>query len=94
MRGFLQHTLPPHFHRLRYYGFASQNSRLSIGWVRMLVWFYLGWRYLLAKGEVPEPLVKRSHRCAACGGTLHLVAITSGSGALLYNHPLPFLDSS
>ena len=36
--GFLQHTLPRDFHRLRYYGFGSQNSKLSMGWVRMLVW--------------------------------------------------------
>ena len=49
VRGFLQHTLPRNFQRLRYYGFASQNSKLSIGWVRMLVWFYL--RLVLLAGE-------------------------------------------
>jgi hypothetical protein len=93
VRGFLQHTLPANFHRLRYYGFASQNSKLSIAWVRMLVWFYLGWCVLLAKQAVPAPLVKPPVRCAECGGVMHLVAITDGSGALLYNHPLPYLDS-
>jgi hypothetical protein len=93
VRGFLQHTLPSKFQRLRYYGFASQNSKLSIGWVRMLVWFYLGWCYLLAKQTIPEPPAKRPVRCSDCGGEMQLVAITSGSGAVLYNHPLPYLDS-
>ncbi len=93
VRGFLQHTLPRNFHRLRYYGFASQNSKLSMGWVRMLVWFYRGWRYLLAKHVPPEPIEKPPVRCHECGGEMRLVAITDGSGALLYNHPLPYLDS-
>ena len=93
MRGFLQHTLPSHFPRLRYYGFASRNSKLSIAWVRMLVWFYLGWCYLLAKEATIEPLEQPQLRCLTCGGPLQLVAITDGSGQLLYNHPLPYLDS-
>ncbi len=93
VRGFLQHTLPPKFQKLRYYGFASQNSKLSMAWIRMLVWFYLGWCYVLAKQDVPEPLPKRPVRCAECGSEMQLVAITDGSGALLYNHPLPYLDS-
>jgi len=54
VRGFLQHSLPRNFQRLRYYGFASQNSKLSIGWVRMLVWFYLGWCYVLARQAAPK----------------------------------------
>ncbi|MBC8351120.1 MAG: hypothetical protein H8E66_03990 [Planctomycetes bacterium] len=32
-------------------------------------------------------------RCAECGGQMQLVAITDGTGRLLYNHPLPYLDS-
>jgi hypothetical protein len=94
VRGFLQHTLPSNFHRLRYYGFASQNCKLSLAWVRLLVWFYLGWRLDLAKAASPEPLLERPPlRCVECGGQMHLVAITSGSGAVLYNHPLAYLDS-
>ena len=93
VRGFLQHTLPPKFQKLRYYGFASQNCKLSLAWIRMLVWFYLGWCYVLAKQAVPEPPRKRPVRCAECGGVMQLRAITDGSGALLYNHPLPYLDS-
>ena len=30
---------------------------------------------------------------ALCEGDLHLVAITDGAGRVLYNHPLPYLDS-
>ena len=93
VRGFLQHTLPGKFQRLRYYGFASQNSKLSMGWVRMLVWFYLGWCYVLAKQMVPEPIEKPPVRCSECGGEMQLTAITDGSGRVLYNHPLPYLDS-
>jgi hypothetical protein len=93
VRGFLQHTLPRNFQRLRYYGFASRNCKLTIGWVRMLVWFYLGWCYLLAKRTAAEPPVKPPVRCPRCGDQMQLVAITNGSGAVLYNHPLPYLDS-
>ncbi len=93
VRGFLQHTLPRNFQRLRYYGFASQNSKLSMDWIRMLVWFYLGWCYVLAKQAAPEPIEKPPLRCAQCGGEMQLVAITDGSGWVLYNHPLPYLDS-
>ena len=93
MRGFLQHTLPRNFQRLRYDGFASQNSKLSMDWIRMLVWFYLGWCYVLAKQVAPEPIEKPPLRCAQCGGEMQLVAITDGSGSVLYNHPLPYLDS-
>ena len=93
VRGFLQHTLPRNFQKLRYYGFASQNSKLSIGWIRLLVWFYLGWCLLLAKQTIPAPPAKPPVRCAECGGAMQLIAITDGSGALLYNHPLPYLDS-
>ena len=91
--GFLQHTLPRNFQRLRYYGFASQNSKLSMDWIRMLVWFYLGWCYVWAKQAAPEPLERPPVRCAECGGQMPLVAITDGSGRLLDNHPLPDLDS-
>lgn len=93
VRGFLQHTLPRNFQRLRYYGFASPNSKLSLGWVRMLVWFYLGWCYVLARQPVSESIQKPSVRCFECGGEMQLTAITDGRGRLLYNHPLPYLDS-
>ena len=93
VRGFLQHTLPAGFHRIRYYGFLHSHSSLSIDYVRMLVWFYLGWCYLLAKQSVPEVPPKRPMVCDECGGELHLVMITDHVGRVLYEHPLPYLDS-
>jgi hypothetical protein len=95
MRGFLQHTLPRNFQRLRYYGFASPNSKLSMAWIRMLVWLYLGWCYVLDKQAAPEPIEieKPPVRCSECGGEMQLTAITDGNGRLLYDHPLPYLDS-
>ena len=103
VRSFLQHTLPRNFQRLRYYGFASPNSKLQFAWVRMLVWFYLGWCYWLAKQAEPEPIEKTPVRCAGHrspsgglvgGGVMQLTEITDGSGRVLYSHPLPYLDSS
>ena len=94
VRGFLQHTLPRNFQRLRYYGFASPNSKLPFAWVRMLVWFYLGWCYWLARQDTPEPIEKPPVRCAECGGEMQLTSITDGAGRVLYRHPLPYLDSS
>jgi hypothetical protein len=93
VRGFLQHTLPAGFHRIRYYGFLNRHSSLSIDRVRMLVWFYLGWCYVLAQRSVPEAPTKRPMRCRECGGDLHLVEITDHFGRVLYSHPLPYLDS-
>jgi hypothetical protein len=59
----------------------------------MLVWFYLGWCYLLARQTVVEVPTRPSVRCAACGGPMRLVKITDSSDRVLYNHPLPYLDS-
>ena len=92
-RGFLQHTLPSKFQRIRYYGFLNKHSSLKLDRIRMLVWFSLGWNYFLQKRSVPESPSKPPMNCADCGGDLHLVAITDGAGRVLYNHPLPYLDS-
>jgi hypothetical protein len=89
----LQHTLPPGFHRIRYYGFLNSHSSLSMDRVRMLVWFYPGWCYVLARRSIREPLPKRPLLCSECGGNLHLVEITDGTGRVLYSHLLPYLDS-
>jgi hypothetical protein len=61
--GFCQHLLPqnPHsrggFHRIRYYGFMSANSRMSVEEVRWLASFGLGLffviRYGVAVGQAP-----------------------------------------
>jgi hypothetical protein len=93
LRGFLQHVLPPNFHRVRYYGFLHSHSSLSMEYVRMLVWFYLGWNYVLARRVDAEPPAKRPLVCSHCGGELHLVMITDHVGNVLWEHRLPYLDS-
>ena len=93
VRGFLQHTLPAGFHRIRYYGFLNRHSSLSIDDVRMLVWFFLGRNCVLAKRSVAELPAKNPMVCTECGGELHLVEITDHRGRVLYSHPLPYLDS-
>ncbi len=98
VRGFLQHTLPSKFQRIRYYGWASPNCKLKFQWVQMLVWFYLGWCWLMKKQQPIEPLIKPIVRCNECGGQMHLAAITDGDGRVIYRkplgqHALAYLDS-
>jgi len=94
VRGFLQHTLPPNLQRIRCYGFLSPNSSLKFDRVRMLVWFYLGWCYVLVKRLVPQRPGKRALLCPDCGGNLRLVQITDHIGRVVYSAPPPLLDSS
>ncbi len=84
--------MPSNFQRIRYYGFLSSHSRLTIGWVRMLVWFFLGF-FLLAKTQASEEDVRPPMRCQHCGGQMSLVAITDGSGNVLWEHSVAYLDS-
>lgn len=99
VRGFLQHTLPSKFQRLRYYGWQSPNCRLKFQYVQMLVWFYLGWCWWMKKQEIIEPLMPTAIRCNRCGvGTMQLTEITDGEGTVIYRQPLPehsvgYLDS-
>ena len=78
--------VPSRLQRIRYYGFLSQNSKLSIGYVRMRIWFYRGWCYWLAKQEHEQPIA-RPVICRKCGAEMELLAITDGSGVLLWPKP-------
>lgn len=91
VRAFLQHVVPSKFQRIRYYGFASPNSRLTLGWIRMLVWFFLGRNYYLA--PPPQEPAPPKPRCKHCGGELILIAITNADGFFLYLNPRGYLDS-
>jgi hypothetical protein len=98
VRGFVQHTLPSRFQRLRYYGWASQNCKLKFQWVQMLVWFYLGWCWLMKKQAPIKPPVITPVRCKQCGGKMQLVEVTDGEGQVIYrkplaSHALAYLDS-
>ena len=103
VRGFLQHTLPPKFQRIRYYGWASPNCRLKFQWVQMLVYFYLGWCWLMKRKVSIEAPTRPPVRCNRCGSQMHLTEITDANGRVVYQRPLvqqplpqhalPYLDS-
>ena len=50
VRGFVQHTLPPGFQKIRHYGWMSPNSKVSLDEVKWLVWLFLGSTFWLASG--------------------------------------------
>lgn len=94
VRGFVQHTLPRGFQKIRYYGWQSQNHATSMDEVRWLVWLYLGWIYWLASRLPPaEPSPGSTVRCQRCGGRMRCVLVTGDAGEVLYGHPLAYLDS-
>ena len=92
VRGFVQHTLPPRFQKIRYYGWMSPNSRLGLDEVRWLLWLYLGWVFWLGcRRAAPAPPAKP--RCGQCGGELQVRLITDHVGRVLYQHCVPYLDT-
>lgn len=99
VRGFLQHTLPSKFQRIRYYGWQSPNCKLKFQYVQILVHFYLGWCWLMKREEIVEAISRPPIRCRDCGvGQLHLTLITDANGRVLYRRPLrehsiAYLDS-
>ena len=99
VRGFLQHTLPSRFQRIRYYGWASPNSKLKFQYVQMLVYFFVGWCWQMKRQEVPQAIHKAPLRCPDCdAGLLQLTTITDSSGRVIFHRPLAahcqaFLDS-
>ena len=95
VRGFVQHTLPPRFQKIRHYGWMSSNSKVSLDEVKWLVWLVLGWTYWLASGHAPQrqPVPKPLPRCAECGGEMRVVDITFEPSGPLSEHALAYLDS-
>ena len=59
--------------------------------MKWLVWLYQGWTFWLGSGVAPQPDRYESKRppCNHCGGTLHLIAITDGTGCVLVRRALP-----
>jgi hypothetical protein len=95
VRGFVQHTLPRGFQKIRYYGWMSSNSRITFDEVKWLVWLFLGWTYWLASGHAPqEPPYKRSGvRCGECGGEMRVVSVSYAPITVLPEHAPTYLDS-
>lgn len=95
VRGFVQHTLPRGFQKVRYYGWMSPNCKIGIDAVRWLVWLYLSWVYHLVSGHPPkqkEPAIQP--RCAQCGSAMRIVAHLRVSVRVFPLHAVPYLDSS
>ena len=93
VRGFVQHTLPSHFQKVRYYGWMSSKSRVQSDELQWLIWLFLGWTYWLASRSSEPESKPQPPRCASCGGQLHVVKVTDPCGRVLYQHALPYLDS-
>jgi hypothetical protein len=96
VRGFVQHTLPSGFQKVRHYGWMSSNCRISLAEVKWLVWLFLGWTYWLASGHAPQeaPSRKTPVCCPHCGGEMHIIDIAYYPvPATLLEHPIPYLDS-
>lgn len=95
VRGFVQHTLPRGFQKIRYYGWMSPNSRIGLDEVKWLVWLFLGWTFWLASGHGPQgaPPARGTVRCAECGGTMRIVAVLTEACSALPEHSIAYLDS-
>jgi Putative transposase/Transposase zinc-binding domain len=95
VRGFVQHTLPRGFQKVRYYGWMSPHSRIGLDEVKWLVWLLLGWTFHLASGHAPQaaPAELGAVRCAECGGKMQIVAIFSAAWGVLPEHAIAYLDS-
>ena len=101
VRGFLQHTLPRGFQKVRYYGWMSPSSKFALAEVKWLLWLALGWTYWLGSGHAPPPesvAPPAAVRCAECGTVMRIVSITfeESAGPLaaaLPQHAIAYLDS-
>jgi hypothetical protein len=69
MRRFLQHVLPTGFMKIRYYGFMSPGSPVSLDRVRSSIELAFGFE---VKISPPEPLPLRMPTCPDCGADLKL----------------------
>lgn len=69
MRRFLQHVLPSGFMKVRYYGFMSPGSSVSLCQVSSLIELAFGFDVQTPSSKIePKPLPS----CPACGGELKL----------------------
>lgn len=95
VRGFVQHTLPRGFQKIRYYGWMSPNSRIGLDEVKWLVWLFLGWTYWLASGHAPQQTAhqKPAVRCQECGGQMRIIRVSHKPIGPLPEHAIAYLDS-
>jgi hypothetical protein len=96
LRGFLQHSLPKGFQKIRYYGWMSPNNRTRLEEVRWLVWLFLGWTFWLGSAYGVAEVVSAEAtpvECPDCGRPMRMIGITFRSLSPLPAHALTYLDS-
>jgi len=104
VRGFLQHTLPKGFRKVRHYGWMSSNSKSTLDRIKWLVWLFLGWTYWLGSGVAPQPeryssslQPRPSGLCQHCGGELRMIGMTNAEGRIISRvlpyHPTRYQES-
>jgi hypothetical protein len=93
VRGFVQHTLPRGFQKIRYYGWMSPHNRIGLDHVKWLVWLFLGWTFRLASRHWPPeaPAQRGEVRCPRCGAAMRLVGVFYQP---LATFPVPFPEHS
>lgn len=64
VRRFLQHALPPRFHRVRYRGFLHARGKHALQWLQLL----LDARLRPREDSTPSPPAE--HICPRCGGAM------------------------
>ena len=84
------HVLPPGFHRIRYYGFLTPQTRAqNVARIRELLKNPLipvdAIKAANAKSEEPKAL---EHPCPCCGGRMRIIE-TFRRGQQPKNHPSP-----
>lgn len=93
VRGFVQHTLPTGFQKVRYYGWMSPNSRIDLDEVRWLLWLFLGFVFWLGSRSSVAPSTSSGPRCNRCGGVMRATLVIDHFGRVLYEHSLAYLDT-
>ena len=91
--GFVQHVLPPGFHKVRYYGWMNSSSRIDLDEVRWLVCAALGLFFLLWLGRQVEPPKVPPLCCRRCGASMTIVRITFVNCRVLVDYCLEYQDS-
>ena len=73
MRRFLQHVLPAGFMKIRYYGFLSPTSSVTLDTIRTLIELAHGFEMTTPAANAPVMAVMK---CSHCGGTLRYSGFT------------------
>ena len=85
MRRFLQHVLPPHFVKVRYYGFLSPRKRHQFKTIKELFE-----RFPKKENTANATMVTENvhiRRCPKCGGVMVLVGEIQSVSNHVFNWP-------